>query len=144
MNASFVHTDSESHHFIELPGERVEVVTAILLNVDLFVVLHEASLDSGEICVFTIVIGGGHEHSLDCEFAGCINGESCTWAVSLGVNFFGRSLALALKIASAIEARLRLDLETSFVSLHEVNSTALRGSSSLISIPAALFVIETG
>lgn len=143
MYANFKHTDAEGHHVVELPSERVKVVTAILLNVNLSIVLHEASLDGGEICVFTLFINAGLEHSLHSEFLRSINGERWAWAESFAVNFSGRSLALALLVASTIEAWLRLDFEASFVSLHEVDGTALRSSTSLISIPAALFVVET-
>lgn len=143
MYANFKHTDAKGHHGVELPSERVEIVTAILLNVNLSTVLHEASLDGDKICIFTIFIDAGLEHSLNCECLHCVNFERWAWAESLAVNFSSRSLALALLVASTIKAWLRLDFEASFVSLHEVDGTALRSSTSLIGIPAALFVVET-
>jgi len=40
MSTKLEHANTHSHHLVELPGERVKVIATILLNINLFIILH--------------------------------------------------------------------------------------------------------
>jgi len=107
VDSSIEYTDAEGHVLIKLPGERVEVVIAILLESDLSALLKETCLNRSDVCVLFSLVFVSEELSLDSERFCGIDSVVRSGTISKSVDILGSSLALAHLLANTEFARVR-------------------------------------
>lgn len=107
VDSCIEYTDTEGHVLIKLPGERVEVVIAILLESDLSAFLKETCLNRGDVCVLFSLVFVSEELSLDSERFCGIDSVVRSGTICESVDILGSSLALAHLLANTEFTRVR-------------------------------------
>jgi len=135
VDTSIENTDAEGHVLVKLPGERVEVVIAVLLESDLSAFLKEACLNRSDVSVLFSLVFVSEELSLHSERFCGVDSVVRTGTIGIFIDFLGSSLALAHLLANTEFTGVGGRVETISIGFHDVDTSALRSSARLVGAP---------